>query len=103
MTMLDPQRKALVHGGRACPLTRMQYRMVAFLALHPGWIRRREEIMNAMGIQENTADRAVDVHVKKLRAALAEVFGPQARGWIRARSGWGYCWDGPGTGQGAEP
>lgn len=74
--------------GSEVKLPRKEFEILAFLLDHPGRIFTREELMQQIW-PENVIvlDRAVDVHIARLRRKIAP-YGKQ----IVSRSGYGYGW-----------
>jgi two-component system alkaline phosphatase synthesis response regulator PhoP len=60
-------------GGKALPLTYMEYELLKFLATHPGKVFTRETLLSRVwGYEYYGGARTVDVHVRRLRAKLGE-------------------------------
>ncbi len=75
--------------GRALPLTRREFGLLADLLRHPGRIRSREDLLSAVwGADSDSTDRTVDTHIKTLRAKLQEA-APD-REYIVTHRGMGY-------------
>ncbi|THV26480.1 winged helix-turn-helix domain-containing protein [Glycomyces paridis] len=68
-----PGREVLVHG-EAIGLTRLEFSLLAFLARYPGMVHTRAELLQYVWETPDTGlpGRTVDVHVRRLRAKLAE-------------------------------
>jgi DNA-binding response OmpR family regulator len=60
-------------GGKPIPLTAAEFRILAFLALHPGRAFSRDEIIEA-ALQSDAAvtERTVDAHMVGIRKALGD-------------------------------
>ena len=72
---LDRGRHVARVDGKEIDLTYTQYQILQFLAMKPGFVRTRRQIVSAIrGERAVLSGRAVDVHVAGLRKAL----GPQA-------------------------
>ena len=68
---IDARRHSVRVDGREMDLTLTQYRILQFLALRPGFVRTREQIVTAVrGGNAVLSSRAVDVHVAALRQKL---------------------------------
>jgi len=64
-------------GGRPLDLTYMEYELLKFLALHPGKVFTREQLLSRVwGYEYYGGARTVDVHVRRLRAKLGEEHAP---------------------------
>jgi two-component system catabolic regulation response regulator CreB len=76
--------------GHLLDLTRYEYLLLAALLQRPGAILTRAQLMDRVwGHDSESSDRAVDTHVKTLRAKLREV-DPTADS-IRTQRGLGYA------------
>jgi two-component system response regulator BaeR len=61
-------------GGKDLGLTAVEYQLLKVLAVRPGRIFSRDQLMDAMYRDERVvSDRTVDSHVKKLRKKIADV------------------------------
>lgn len=70
---IDDERHQVLLGGEHVPLTLTEYKLLRFLAAHPGRVFTRTQILN--NIQDEhvlVIDRAIDVHVAALRKKLGE-------------------------------
>ena len=71
--VIDDDRHEVHVGGQAMVLTLTEYKLLRFLAQHPGRVFTRTQILN--NIQDEhviVIDRAIDVHVAALRKKLGE-------------------------------
>ncbi|MCU0613132.1 MAG: response regulator transcription factor [Candidatus Eisenbacteria bacterium] len=83
---IDRQRHSVTVGGQIVDLTFTEFRILEYLALHPGWVFTRYQIVDAVrGEDYAVTDRSVDVHVASLRRKL----GP-ARSFVQTVRGVGY-------------
>lgn len=58
-----------------CQLTQIEFQLLAELAAHPGMIRTRNSLMDAIyNDYRIVSDRTIDSHIKKLRKKLTEAF-----------------------------
>lgn len=69
---LDAGRHEVTVNGRRVDLTHKEFRILQFLALRPGRVRTREEIVEHMSGGPNVLERTVDVHVAAIRRKLGE-------------------------------
>lgn len=70
---IDPARHTVEVNGMGIDLTLTQYRLLHFLALRPGFVRTRDQIVTAVrGEGTILSSRAIDVHVAALRQRLGE-------------------------------
>lgn len=89
--VLDLNARRLLAGEEPLPLTKSEYAICEWLALHPGQVFGKEQIYEAVFGYDGTADEsAVTEHVKNIRAKLRAVGvdpGPIETVW-----GIGYRW-----------
>jgi DNA-binding response OmpR family regulator len=73
LTFDHPQRQAWFRG-QSLALRPKEYDLLYFLAQHPGQVFTRDALLSRVWGQESYIDeRTVDVHVRRLRAKLAEI------------------------------
>jgi two-component system alkaline phosphatase synthesis response regulator PhoP len=83
---IDPLRREVRVGGRVADLTSSEFRILHFLARHPGWVFSRYQIVDAVhGENYPVTDRSVDVQVMGLRRKLGK-----ASRHIETVRGFGY-------------
>ena len=83
---LDPRKFNATVAGNYLELTAGDFRLLYFLASHPGWVFTRYQIVDAIrGEGYVVTERAVDVQVAGLRKKLGS-FGP----YIQTVRGVGY-------------
>lgn len=71
---VDDKKQIIRFRGNALALSRTEYRILALLIERPGWVYSREKIMDlAWDMPEESFDRAVDTHIKNIRARLKEI------------------------------
>jgi DNA-binding response OmpR family regulator len=70
---VDTEKRIASRGGEALTLTRDEYHILALLMSRQAKIFTREEILEAVkGDDFDGFDRAVDTHIKKLRAKIGD-------------------------------
>ncbi|AJW43859.1 MULTISPECIES: winged helix-turn-helix domain-containing protein [Ralstonia] len=75
-------------GPRAIPLSPLEFRLLHFLVAHPQRVHSRTQLLDRVwGNHVFVGERTVDVHVRKLRVALA---GTACDGLIQTVRGGGY-------------
>lgn len=75
-------------GPRAIPLSPLEFRLLHFLVAHPQRVHSRTQLLDRVwGNHVFVGERTVDVHVRKLRVALA---GTPCDGLIQTVRGGGY-------------
>jgi two-component system phosphate regulon response regulator PhoB len=83
---IDLDRREVMCGDAPVVLTATEFRLLHFLAGHPGRVFTRGELIdNVLGRDVAVLDRTVDVHVMALRRKLG-LRGP----WIETVRGFGY-------------
>lgn len=83
-----PHRRVTM-AGKAVPLTPKEFDVLAYLASHPERVLTREEILNAVwGYDFYGGQRAVDVHVRRLREKLEP--RPEQPRYLHTSWGKGY-------------
>jgi phosphate regulon transcriptional regulator PhoB len=71
--VIDLERREVTCGDRAIELTATEFRMLHFLASHPGRVYSRGELIdNVLGRDVEVLDRTVDVHILALRKKLGK-------------------------------
>ncbi|MFZ5580759.1 MAG: two-component system response regulator CreB [Pseudomonadota bacterium] len=85
---VDEERAVIAFRGRPLDLSRTEYLMLKTMAARPERVFSRAELMDAAGLAEASMERAVDTHIKSLRAKLAAL-APDADP-IRTHRGLGY-------------
>jgi two-component system OmpR family response regulator len=84
-------RRIEAPDGRAVELTQGQHRLLAALLARPGEVVSREELLGAvLGEETDSFDRAIDVHVSRLKKRLAQVTDADL---IKSYRGVGYRMD----------
>jgi len=69
--VIDPQRHEVRVDGEAVPLTATEFRLLHFLALHPGRVFTRDHLLTrVIGDDAIVIDRNIDVHVRSIRKKL---------------------------------
>jgi len=83
---IDPERREVSCEGKNVILTATEFRLLHYLAGHPGRVFSRSELIDAaLGKDVAVVDRTIDVHVTGLRKKLG-VCGE----WIETVRGFGY-------------
>jgi len=68
---IDPVRHRVLIGEEAVPLTLTEFKLLHFLASHPGVAYGRYDLLDRIGdSDEVVTDRTIDVHVRNLRKKL---------------------------------
>jgi two-component system response regulator BaeR len=73
---LDASRYTATLNGHDLQLTAAEFRMLHYLASHPGRIYNRQQLLNAIYPDERALnDRAIDNYIKNLRKKIAATSG----------------------------
>jgi two-component system phosphate regulon response regulator PhoB/two-component system alkaline phosphatase synthesis response regulator PhoP len=80
MLTIDSEKYEVLAEGRRVNLTNTEFRILQFLAGHPGWVYSRDQILEHLWGQDKVViDRTVDVHIKHLREKLGRAAGQMVR------------------------
>ena len=83
---IDLGRREVHCSGKNLELTATEFRLLHVLALHPGRVYSRSELIDsALGREVVVLDRTIDVHVTSLRKKMGE-----CGDWIETIRGFGY-------------
>ncbi len=70
----DADRKQIRFRGVDLTLTRSEYMLLSSLLRQPGRVFSRDNLLNMLGdVSENSGDRAIDTHIKELRAKFRAI------------------------------
>ncbi len=70
---IHPGRHEVIAAGERIELTATEFKILHFLARHPGWVFTRQQIVDAVrGPDYPVTDRAVDVQILGLRRKLGD-------------------------------
>jgi two-component system phosphate regulon response regulator PhoB len=67
---IDSGRHCVSVGGKSVPLTHKEFRILQFLAVRPGRVRTRAEIIDIISGGPHVLERTVDVHMAAIRRKL---------------------------------
>jgi len=83
---IDLGRRVVNCSGKSLDLTATEFRLLHVLALHPGRVYSRSELIDgALGHEVAVLDRTIDVHITSLRKKMAD-----CGDWIETMRGFGY-------------
>lgn len=83
---IDLTRREVSCRGKSIVLTASEFRLLHFIAIHPGQVFSRSELIDgALGRDVSVVDRTIDVHVTGLRRKLG-----YCGEWIETVRGFGY-------------
>ncbi len=84
---IDPASYRVFLEGRRLSLTPTEFRLLQFMASHPGRVYTRDQLITkAIGEHVVVVDRNIDVHIRSLRKKLG-----RHRDLIETVRGVGYC------------
>ena len=73
---MDPMRHGVIWRGMAVSLTVTEFALLKALAVRPGFVKSRDQLMNvAYDDQVYVDDRTIDSHIKRLRKKMRRVDG----------------------------
>ncbi|MCS6970412.1 MAG: response regulator transcription factor [Planctomycetota bacterium] len=71
--VIDPVRHRVLIEGQVVPLTLTEFKLLHFLASHPGIAYGRYDLLDRIGDGESVVtDRTIDVHIRNLRKKLGK-------------------------------
>lgn len=71
--VLDASRREVSIHGHAIDLTLKEFGLLEYLLKHPGYVRTREMLLNAVwGYDYYGTPRTVDVHVRRIKQSTAD-------------------------------
>lgn len=83
---IDSARREVTCAGKAVALTATEFRLLQYLADHPGRVFSRSQLIDgALGRDVSVVDRTIDVHITGLRKKLGG-----CGEWIETVRGFGY-------------
>ena len=89
----DLSGQTLSVAGQQLPLTRSEYAICQYLALHAGQIFTKEQIYEAVfGVDGTSDDTAVTQHIKNIRNKLRAAGVPEPEKLLKTVWGVGYQW-----------
>jgi DNA-binding response OmpR family regulator len=91
--LIDTQACKVLKGGRALELSAKEFKLLSYMARHPGRVFSREQLLDAVWTGEAVEPRTVDVHIRRLRAQVED--DPSSPRYIITRRGLGYCLQSP--------
>jgi two-component system alkaline phosphatase synthesis response regulator PhoP len=68
---IDPGQYSVQYQGRSIPLAKKEFELLYLLAMRPGRVFLRNEILSQVwGADVIVGDRTIDVHIRKIRQKL---------------------------------
>jgi DNA-binding response OmpR family regulator len=86
---IDPPARSVAVAGREIELTQREFDLLEFLAVHPGQVFSRDQLMDCVWrLSFYTDTTTVTVHIRRLRAKIEP--DPASPRWIQTVWGVGY-------------
>lgn len=71
--VIDASKHQIYNGSERLSFTATEFRLLHFLASHPGRVFTRDQLMSrVIGQDTNVVDRNIDVHIRSIRKKLGE-------------------------------
>jgi two-component system, OmpR family, catabolic regulation response regulator CreB len=85
----DEERACIQFKGKALNLTKTEYRILRLMVSAPERVFTRDQLVDAaLGVSSPSGDRAIDTHIKQIRAKIAELTAHEQ--YIITHRGFGY-------------
>ncbi|HYR87088.1 MAG TPA: response regulator [Terriglobia bacterium] len=87
--MIDPMAHSVVVSGRAVELSALEFRLLHYLASHPGMVFSRDQLLDSVwGNDRTVTPRSVDVYIRRVREKIETQ--PQQPNYVQTVHGVGY-------------
>jgi two-component system phosphate regulon response regulator PhoB len=87
--VIDPAAHSVTVGGRPVELSALEFRLLYYLASHPGMVFSRDQLLdNVWGNERTVTPRSVDVYIRRIREKVESE--PQDPMYIQTIHGVGY-------------
>jgi two-component system phosphate regulon response regulator PhoB len=91
---IDSAAMRLLVGGRSVPVTATEFRLVDYLARHPGRVFTRDQLLDAVWRDTSfVTPRSVDVYVRRIREKIEP--DPENPTYVKTVRGAGYLFESP--------
>jgi len=89
---IDPASYRVSHGGKAVPLSTLEFRLLYYLASRPNRVFTRDQLLDAVwGTDRFVTPRSVDVYVRRLREKIES--DPENPAHLKTVRGAGYLFE----------
>jgi phosphate regulon transcriptional regulator PhoB len=89
---IDPASYRVSHGGKAVPLSTLEFRLLYYLASRPNRVFTRDQLLDAVwGTDRFVTPRSVDVYVRRLREKIET--DPENPLYLKTVRGAGYLFE----------
>ena len=87
--VIDPLAHAVTIGGRSIELSALEFRLLHHLALHPGMVFSRDQLLDRVwGNDRSVTPRSVDVYIRRIREKIE--LAPANPSYLQTVHGVGY-------------
>jgi len=87
--VIDPAAHSVTIAGRAIELSALEFRLLYYLASHPGMVFSRDQLLDSVwGNERTVTPRSVDVYIRRIREKVE--LEPQEPVYIQTIHGVGY-------------
>lgn len=87
--LIDPMAHTVAVAGRTVELSALEFRLLYFLASHPGMVFSRDQLLDSVwGNERSVTPRSVDVYVRRIREKIEPT--PQEPTHVQTVHGVGY-------------
>jgi len=87
--LIDPSAHNVTVGGRSVELSALEFRLLHYLAAHPGIVFSRDQLLdNVWGNDRSVTQRSVDVYVRRVREKIESE--PEHPRYLHTVHGVGY-------------
>ena len=87
--IIDPRAHSVAVSGRPVELSALEFRLLHYMALHPGMVFSREQLLDSVwGDDRTVTPRSVDVYIRRIREKIEP--RPQQPGFVQTVHGVGY-------------
>ncbi len=89
---IDPAAYRVTRGGKAVPMSTLEFRLLYFLAARPNRVFTRDQLLDGVwGTDRFVTPRSVDVYVRRLREKIES--DPQHPAYMKTIRGAGYLFE----------
>jgi two-component system, OmpR family, alkaline phosphatase synthesis response regulator PhoP len=87
--VIDPTAHSVFVAGRAVELSALEFRLLHYLASHPGMVFSRDQLLDSVwGNDRTVTPRSVDVYIRRIREKVEPA--PQDPAYVQTIHGVGY-------------
>jgi two-component system, OmpR family, alkaline phosphatase synthesis response regulator PhoP len=87
--VIDPTAHSVLVGGRSVELSALEFRLLHYMASHPGMVFSRDQLLDSVwGNDRTVTPRSVDVYIRRIREKIE--LKPQDPSYVQTIHGVGY-------------